>query len=119
MSLKRGTNDESGRWYHVFFRLDRKAGIQPGAPTTDQCTHVGPSGVSKLARRTGARRFIHSSTVDDERGVVVETRRSSGANDIVGWNAHGASPLERIVAIGAIRADVDQNNRGMVRPEIA
>src|SRR5205085_10317055 len=117
LNSRRGTVDGSARWYHVFFWLHRKASLLPGAPTSDQSARIRPTGSSQLARRPGARRFVHSGTVEHQRRVLLKPQRAGGPNDVVGRHANGAPRAERVVPIGAIGADVDQEHRRVAGPQ--
>jgi hypothetical protein len=69
-------------------RLDGHAGFFPRMPSTEQRAGFGPAGLSQEERRTGARDFVNSSTVDDERRSLRESERSRILNRLVRMNAN-------------------------------
>jgi hypothetical protein len=69
-------------------RLDGHAGFFPRMPSTEQRAGFGPAGLSQEERRTGARDFVNSSTVDDERRSLREPERSRILNWLVRMNAN-------------------------------
>src|SRR5690242_15617349 len=119
MLWKRGTVETSRRRYHVFFWLRRKTGVDPSAPPADERAHIGPTGVSELARHPGARRFVYSGTVNDQRAVMLQAERARRADSIVWRNAYGAARLERLIAICAVGAGVDESDGRLTCPQLA
>jgi hypothetical protein len=69
-------------------RLDGHTGFFPRVPSTEQRAGFGPAGLSQEERRTGARDFVNSSTVDDERRSLRESERSRILNWLVRMNAN-------------------------------
>ena len=87
--------------------LYRQAGVTPGAPPPDERARVAPAGLDQLARHPGARRFVGSGTVDNERSVALEAELLRRAHGIIGRQPHRAARLESVLIPRARRARVD------------
>src|SRR4051812_45800166 len=74
--------------------LYRQPGLLPGGPATDQRAGLGPARRSKLSRHTGACRFVLSSTVEHQRGVVVEPQLAGSSYRVIGREPDRARSLE-------------------------
>src|SRR5688500_8118792 len=91
-------------------RLNWHSGILPRAPAPDERTRFRPSCLPQLSNHTGARGFVQSSTVDDERRSLRQSFLGCVADRVIGMDANGVGCLSvRSVAI-AISPRVDDHD---------
>jgi len=89
-------------------RLGWEACVEPGTPPAHQRARVRPSRRSQLARHTGARRFIGSGAVNDERAVTVEAELSRRSHCIVRRKPDRPARFEAVLVPRAFRPRVDE-----------
>src|SRR5688572_12236123 len=91
----------------ALLRLGRETCVEPSAPPAHQRTRVTPARLPQLARHTGARRFIGSSTIDDERPMMIDTKLSRRSHGVVGWYPDRSARFEGVLVPRSFRTRVD------------
>jgi hypothetical protein len=104
-------NSRALRALRALLRLGGEARVEPRPPPADQGPRVAPTRLSQLARHTGARRFVGSGTVDDERSVTVEAELPCRSHGVVGWQPDRATCHARVLLPRALGARVDDQRR--------
>ena len=77
--------------------LYREAGITPGAPSPDERARIAPASLDQLARHPGARLFVGSGAVDDERSMALEPELFRSAHRVIGKKPDRAPGLEPVL----------------------
>ena len=75
--------------------LDGHARRLPRGPAPDERSRLRPARLSQLERRTGARGFVNSGTINHQRRPLRETQRSSIPDGMMRIDADRSRHLRR------------------------
>ena len=91
-------------------RLDWHAGFFPGVPSTNQSARFGPACLSQEERRTGARGFVNSSTVDHQCRSLIQPQCFRVLDWLMRMNTNRSGRLCLGIPPVPVGAGIDENH---------